>query len=146
VDHFLRHPFVHELMSLRLDVSNFAIAGSGPIFARGWIDDPGDIDIVARRSAWRTAAEIGEVAAAPYSDARRISLFDGHVDVYDGWFPHRWSVDSLIDEADFLGGLRFVRLDIIAATKRMLDRPRDLLHLRIVAEHTRQAPCRAAGT
>jgi hypothetical protein len=127
-------------MSLQLDPENFVIAGSGPIFARGWIDDLGDIDVIARGSAWNAAAKIGKAIVRPHSSVQRISLFDGDVEIFDGWFPERWSVDWLIDGADVICDLRFVRLDIVAATKRMLDRPRDLMHLRMLAEHTRDTP------
>ena|SRR5215469_10481175 len=137
---FLSHPFFRELMSLQLDRENFAIAGSGPLFARGWIDDPSDIDVVARGSAWEAATQLGKVVPAPYSDVRHVTLFDGDIDILNGWFPERWSVDYLIDEADVICDLRFVRLDIIAATKHMLARPRDLIHIGIIAERTQQEP------
>jgi hypothetical protein len=135
---FLKHPFFQELMSLRLEPDNYAIAGSGPLFARGWIDDPSDIDVVARGSAWEAATQLGMVIPAPYSDVHHVTLFDGNIDILDGWFPERWSVDYIIDGADVICGMRFVRLDIIVATKRMLARPRDLIHLRLIAERAQQ--------
>jgi hypothetical protein len=133
---FCNHPFFRELTSLQLDPENFAIAGSGPLFARGWIDDPGDLDIVARGSAWDAAAKLGKVVPAPYSDVQHVTLFDGDIDILNGWFPERWPVDHIIDEADLICGLRFARLDVVVATKRMLARPRDLIHLRVIMEHT----------
>jgi hypothetical protein len=57
------------------------------------------------------------------------------VEVLDGWFPELWPTDELIDEADVIHGIRFVRLAVVAATKRMLHRPRDLEHLAIMAAH-----------
>jgi hypothetical protein len=132
---FLNNPMYQELLSLQLDRENFAIAGSGPLFARGWIDDPSDIDVVARASAWDTAAQLGRVTSGPYSSVHRISLFDGDLEILDGWFPERWSISQIIDEADLICGLRFVRLDIIVATKEMLARPRDLTHLTIIQKH-----------
>ena len=123
---FLDHPLYQELLSLKLAQDNFAIAGSGPLFARGWISDPSDIDVVARGSAWNAAAQLGQVTPAPYSDVHQISLFDGDLEILDGWFPECWPVDQIIDEADLICGLRFVRLDIILTTKRMLGRPERL--------------------
>ena len=64
---FLAHRFFRELRSLRLPADDFVICGSGPLFARGWIDDPGDLDIVARGAAWEIVAGLGTVEAAPYS-------------------------------------------------------------------------------
>jgi hypothetical protein len=136
MESFCGHPFFRELMSLQLDPENFAIAGSGPLFARGWIDDPSDLDIVARGSAWDTAVKLGKVSSAPYSDVQHVTLFNGNIDILNGWFPECWPVNQIIDEADLICGLRFVRLDIVVATKRMLARPRDSIHLRVITEHT----------
>lgn len=133
---FLAHPLVRQLFSLNLPTEHFAIAGSGPLFVRGWIDDPGDLDLVARGPAWEIAAELGgPPRSAPYGDVQRIPLFDGHLEVLDGWFPERWSTDHLIDDADKLAGLRFVTLDVVGAVKRALDRPRDRAHLKIMLAH-----------
>jgi hypothetical protein len=133
---FLDHSYVRELMSLDLDVSNFAFIGSTPIFARGWIRSPSDIDVVARKSAWDTALQLGEASIVPDSNVRKVSLFNGNVEIFDGWFPECWSADEMIDGSDIIYGLRFVSLEIISAVKRRLSRPKDLTHLRIISEHT----------
>jgi hypothetical protein len=135
VNPFLDHPYVRNLVSLDLDASNFAFIGSAPIFARGWIGSPNDIDVVARESAWNTALQLGDVSLVPNSTVRKVSLFDGNVEILDGWFPERWSVDEMIDGSDILYGLRFVSLDIVTAVKRLLSRPKDLTHLRIISKH-----------
>jgi len=133
---FLNHPCVGQLLSLDLDSSNFAFIGSAPIFARGWIDSPNDIDVVARESAWDVALQLAEVSLVANSAVRKVSLFNGNVEILDGWFPEYWSVDEMIDGADVIYGLRFVSLDIIGAAKRLLSRPKDLAHLRIISDHT----------
>lgn len=132
---FLGHPRIRDLLSLGLARADFALAGSVPIFARGWIDDPGDIDVVARGAAWRQVTGLGEVWVKPATGVRRVRLFGGAVEVFDGWFPFRWPVDRLIDEADTVQGVRCVRLDVVVATKRSLARQRDRQHLQIIAEH-----------
>jgi hypothetical protein len=136
MDSFLSYPHVRDLLSLNLNVDDFAFIGSAPLFARSWIEDPGDIDIVARASAWTAVAGLGEVTRIPDSEVRKISLFDGKVEILDGWLPEYWSADEMIDGADIIYGLRFVRLEIIAKAKRLLSRPKDLKHLRIISEHT----------
>ena len=132
---FLAHRFFRELLSLQMPVGDFAVGGSGPLFARGWIADPSDLDIVARGSAWRIAASRGPILPAPYSSARRVRLFDGDLDVFDDWFPEIGSVDELIDGADVLGGLRFIALDAVVLTKRMMGRDRDRAHLDVLRAH-----------
>lgn len=126
---FLEHAFVQELLSLEMPGDHFAIAGSGPLYVRGRIDAINDLDVVARGPAWEIAAAIGVSKPAPYSAVRHISLFQGHVEILDGWFPEYWKLDDLIDGADVMYGIRFVRLEVVLRTKQLLGRPRDLDHL-----------------
>jgi hypothetical protein len=126
---FMEHRLFRELRSLRLPVGDYVIAGSGPLFARAWIDDPSDLDIVARGAAWRQVAGLGPVERARYTSSRCIQLFGGDLDIFDDWFPGMGTVDQLIRDADVIAGIRFLPLDVVVATKRMMGRPRDLAHL-----------------
>jgi hypothetical protein len=85
---------------------------------------------------WEAALRWGKPSPIPDSSVRKVSPFDGNVEILDGWFPERWSVDEMIGGAGIIHGLRFASLDIITAAKRQLSRPKDLEHLRIIAEHT----------
>lgn len=137
---FLAHRYFRELLSLRLPAGDFVICGSGPLYARGWIDDPSDLDIVARGNAWKMAAELGPIEPAPYSAARRVPLFGGDLDVFDDWFPEIGTVGELIENADVIEGLRFVTLDVVATTKRMMGRDRDRDHLAVLRAHGHPVP------
>jgi hypothetical protein len=130
---FAEHPFFGLLGSLHLPPEDFAIAGSGPLFARGWIAEIGDLDVIARGQAWRRICQRGEVEEAPLASVHRVLLFDGKIEVLDGWFPAIWDVNTLIDEADLISGLRFVKLEVVAETKKMLQRPQDIQHLDRIA-------------
>jgi hypothetical protein len=133
--HFRSRPDVAKLLALGLPPDDFAIAGSGPLAVRGWIDDPRDIDVVARGIAWARACTYGTPEPAPYSDSLRVRLWQDSVEILNGWFPEKWTTDEVIDTADTIDGLRFVSLSIIICTKQMLSRPRDLLHLAVLREH-----------
>jgi hypothetical protein len=130
---FAEHPFFGLLGSLHLPPEDFAIAGSGPLFARGWIAEIGDLDVIARGQAWRQISQLGKVEEAPLASVHRVLLFDGKIEVLDGWFPAIWDVNTLIDEADLISGLRFVKLEVVAETKKMLQRPQDIQHLDRIA-------------
>ncbi|MEV6599626.1 hypothetical protein AB0M36_22630 [Actinoplanes sp. NPDC051346] len=133
MNNFREHPDFALLESLALVRGDFAIAGSGPLYVRGLIDDIGDVDVVARGAAWREVCRLGTVVDAPFSTVHRVCLFGGKIEVLDGWFPELWDVDQLIDGADVIDGFRLVRLDVVTATKRMLQRPRDRTHLELLA-------------
>ena len=131
-----------ELLSLDLPRSDYAIAGSGPLFARGLIPSVGDLDVVARGEAWRRVVALGPVDEAPEAGVHRVVLFDGRVEVLDGWYPLVWNVDELIDGAEVIDGMPFVRLQVVEWTKSRSRRPKDREHLRLLAAGT---PVRATG-
>ncbi|GAA0560465.1 hypothetical protein GCM10010172_49470 [Paractinoplanes ferrugineus] len=120
---------------MQLPVKDFVIAGSGPLFVRGWISDPHDLDIVARGSAWQMSKALGAVQKAPYSTTQHVQLFDGNLEVLDGWFPEIWPVDELINTADIIDGIRFMALNVVLETKLMMGRERDLEHVEVLHAH-----------
>ncbi|MEV4756041.1 hypothetical protein AB0J86_13135 [Micromonospora sp. NPDC049559] len=126
---------IREIVRIGLCRDDFVIAGSGPLYARGWIDDPSDLDIVARGAAWSAATRLVPPADAPYSTVQRVVLREGQIEIFDGWFPERWHVDELIDGADLIQGFRFLRLDVVSWYKAHLNRERDREHLAIMAAH-----------
>jgi hypothetical protein len=130
---FTEHPFFGLLGSLHLPSEDFAIAGSGPLFARGWIAEIGDLDVIARGQAWRRICQLGEVEEALLASVHRVLLFDGKIEILDGWFPATWDINTLIDKADLMSGLRFIKLEVVAETKKLLRRPQDIHHLEMIA-------------
>ena len=53
MNHFLRHPFFRKLLALQLPESDYAVAGSGPLYARRFIEEIGDVDIAPSREGLR---------------------------------------------------------------------------------------------
>lgn len=122
-----------DLRSLELPISDYAVAGSGPLFARGLIDGIGDLDVVARGPAWTKALTMGTVEEAPEAGVHRVVLLDGRIEVLDGWYPEVWDVDELIDQADVIESIPFVQLQVVVWTKGRSRRPKDREHLRRLA-------------
>ncbi|MFI2351252.1 hypothetical protein ACH492_30375 [Streptomyces sp. NPDC019443] len=114
------HRFFRKLLSLGFPPEDYVIAGSGPLLAHGIRRDIGDIDVVARGVAWELAAKWGAPQQAPFGWAQHVVLFDGSIEVLNGWFDY--SVDSLIMEAEIFEGMRFMPLERVAEWKvRLLD-------------------------
>jgi hypothetical protein len=126
----LAHPLLRRLICLGLDGHDFAIFGSGPLLAWGLRCDIGDLDIVARGSAWERARTIGVPRSGGISGDPTMHLWGGRIEVYARWFAPLQDTDELIDGADLIGGLRFVRLEYVLAYKRELGRPKDLVDIR----------------
>lgn len=129
MNRFWEHEHFRALLALELPAEDFAVTGSAVLYAHGLIDDPRDLDVLARGRAWERVLELGEPKPTPLADGAEVTL--GDLQFVDNWFPG-WTTDELIDGADVLHGIRFVRLDVIRATKAMLGRPRDLEHVALI--------------
>jgi hypothetical protein len=116
---------VREFLSYDLDPDDYVIAGSGPLLAHGMRAQISDLDVIARGAAWERAVALGERRRPPFGDVSAVYLLDGAVEVLDGWFPERWSVDRLIDGADVIEGIRFLPLRLTLEWKTLLGREKD---------------------
>lgn len=119
------NPLVREFLSYDLDPDDYVIAGSGPLLAHGIREQISDLDVIARGAAWERACALGRRQVAPFGGAMAVYLLDGAIEVLDGWFPGRWSVDRLIDEAEVIEGIRFLSLRLTLEWKRLLRRDKD---------------------
>lgn len=118
-----------RLKALRLTPGEYAIFGSGPLAVRGLIDTVHDLDVVVRGESWDRVREIGVV---------HIKAEDETVDLGNGltfgrsWGYGEFDIDGLIDDAETIEGLPFVRLDAVVEFKKIANRPKDREHLRIL--------------
>jgi len=123
------------LQSLDLPEGAYAVFGSGPLIVRGIIEPANDLDVIARGAAWESAAERGTLVDLPEHGVTIASLFDGAITVGTEWAIGTFEIDELIDTAEIIDGLPFVRLEHVAAYKRLAGRPKDLQHLELLAAY-----------
>jgi hypothetical protein len=110
------------LRGLDLPTADYAVAGSGPMLLAG-LRMPTDLDLVARGEAWRVVCRHGRPRPARSGVGEVVALFGGAVEVFRRW-PGQ-PVDDLIDRADLVDGIRWVRLDDVLRWKRISDRDKD---------------------
>lgn len=125
------------LRLLRLDDGDFAVFGSGPLLARGIIETVADLDVIARGAAWQRAVSVGRLIELP-EGVSVVSCNDGAITIGTTWAYGAVNVDHLIDTADMIDGLPFVRLEHVIAYKRLAGRRKDLDHLDRIAEYRRR--------
>lgn len=118
--------------------SEFVIVGSGRLVATGHRRRMSDIDLVARGHTWQRAGELvklgrGYLEYAQFSGDRVIRLYEGLVEVCDHWFMDGAETDTLIQSAEILDGLPYMRLHDLEAYKRQLDRPKDRRDLAVLS-------------
>ena len=114
--------------ALELIAGDYAVFGSAPLLAYGLIAEVGDIDILATRSAWRSACARRAPVTAPGGD--RVIHLTGDIDIFSGWLG--LDVDAIISRAETVDGLPVAQLSDVAAYKRLLDRPKDRAHLELL--------------
>ena len=117
------------LRSLDLPRGDYAVFGSAPLLMRGIIETVADLDIVSRGRVWEYAVEVGTLTFLAEQRITVCSFFDGLVTIGTSWAYGQLDIDELINTADTIDGLPFVRLGYVAEYKRIAGRPKDLEHL-----------------
>ncbi|MGB5169277.1 MAG: hypothetical protein WBO84_14145 [Acidimicrobiia bacterium] len=133
------HGLFDLLRSLRLPTGDFAVFGSGPLIVRGIIEATNDLDVISREAAWERALRVGELVSLP-DGATIVSCFDGAVTIGRSWAYGDFDIDELIDTAEVIDDLPFVRLEHVVRYKEIAARPKDLAHLELLTEHQRTPP------
>ncbi len=118
-----------RVKNLHLPAGDFAIFGSGPLIVRGIIPASNDLDIICRGNAWKTVQEIGESEFLSDYDVTVVTMCDGRLSFGTKWGIGTFDMNELIDGADVIDGLPFVRLEHVASYKEIRKRPKDLQHL-----------------
>ena len=123
------HALLEVVRGLELPVRDYAIFGSGPLLVRGIIEDTNDIDIVCRGNAWRQAQELGEIVYLDEYDVDVVSIDNQRITIGTSWGIGEFVIDELIDTAEEIDGLPFVKLRHVIEYKMLANRPKDIVHL-----------------
>ena len=127
------HDLFDRLRALNLPSGDFAVFGSGTLAIRGLIDDPADLDILCRGVVWQRISEIGELQQL--EDGTFIaSLDNGLLTFGRTWAIGSVDIDEMIDTAEVIDGLPFVRLEHVVDYKRLRQTDRDREHLALMEE------------
>ncbi len=123
------HKILEVVRSLNLPARDYAIFGSGPLLARGIIDDVNDVDIICRGKAWDIARQLGELVYLDEYDVHVVSIDNQRITIGTSWGIGEFNIDELIDTAEEIDDLPFVRLRYVVEYKKIARRPKDLEHL-----------------
>ena len=124
------------LRSLDLPAGEYAIFGSGPLAVRGIIEHSHDLDVICRGAAWEQVRAAGRMRYLEEYDVQIVEFLDGSITFGQHWGIGDVSVDALIDTAEILDGLPFVRVEYVVDYKRIANRPKDKEHLRAWYSYT----------
>ena len=127
-------PMFRQLKSLNLPPNEFAVFGSGPLIIRKIVAASNDLDIICRGSAWETVQQLGTMAYLETYDVTVVTMFDGRVSFGTSWGIGDFDIDELIDNAEIIDGLPFVRLEHVVRYKLQRASDKDVLHLKALED------------
>lgn len=129
-----RHPLFEELKKLALPQGEYAIFGSGPLWARG-IREGKDIDVIVRGTAWDWAMAHGKLIIKEDSGLECVQFAGGSIEVYRDWYPGEWDIRGLIETAEVVDSIPFVRLEYVVDWKKKMGREKDQKDLVLIQEY-----------
>jgi len=132
--HLPNHSLFEELKKIGLPEGDYAIFGSGPLWVRG-MRESNDLDIIARGSAWEHAKANGMVDVKEECNLERARFADGRIEIYHDWCPGEWNIDELIDTAERVDGIPFVKLEYVIDWKKQKGREKDMKDLILIEEY-----------
>jgi predicted nucleotidyltransferase len=110
-----------QVRELDLPINEFAVFGSGPMAAAN-LREANDIDLIVSESLWdRLARDFPTTVLEDGTQKIRV----GQVEIYNTWHPEVGDLDILIQEADVVEGVRFVKLEKVLEWKQKYGRRKD---------------------
>ena len=114
---------------MELPPDSYAVFGSGPLAAHGLINEIGDLDVIVGETTWRRVERLGTIVM--HGDDPVVELDNG-LSFGRSWAYGDVDIERLIEDAEMINGLPFVRLDAVVEYKRIAGRPKDLRHIGLV--------------
>ncbi|NJP24495.1 hypothetical protein FLW53_09780 [Microbispora sp. SCL1-1] len=114
-----------ELARLNLPNGNYVVCGSAALYVRGLRTRMGDLDVLTRGAAWKVAISLAMPEPALSGHGWRVNHPTHAIEFVDRWTPG-WCTDHLIDTADRIDGIPFMRLGDVLAWKEAARRPKDI--------------------
>lgn len=117
------------LRDIGLPTCDFAVFGSGPLIVRGLISFGNDLDIICRASAWNKVKQVGDLLYLREYDTHIVSVGGGVLTFGTSWGIGQFDIEALIDDAEMIDGLPFVRLEHVVRYKAIRGLPKDKRHI-----------------
>src|SRR3989344_4220256 len=106
-----------RVKELHFHRGEYAVFGSGPMEAHG-LRHAHDIDIIVTSDLFQKCKENPEWIARELRDHHQ-SLKKGDIELYDSWAPDSWDIPAMINDAEIIEGVAFVRLETVLDWKKI---------------------------
>lgn len=122
--------FLSELKRLNLPVKQYAVFGSGPLAVRG-IRDTNDLDIIVKPILWKKLSAIYSPKNSNNNNNKEV-IHIGNIEVFKDWKPWFNDINSLINSADIIDNLPFVRLEYVLKWKKIRNMEKDKKDIQLI--------------
>ncbi len=122
---------LERLRGLNLPSDQFALFSSGPMAVRG-LREPGDLDVLVSKNLWDKLSQKYSVEESWHGG--KIRAIAEEIDAYDATAAPI-SAEELIERADIIDGVRYVKLEDVVAAKKIEAREKDLRDIEIIEEY-----------
>jgi hypothetical protein len=118
-----------RLRQLELPPDSYAIFGSGPLAIRKIIPSCNGLDVLCKPRVWSLVQEMGDSEYLPRYDVTIVNLPDCDITFGTSWGIGEFDIEALIDGAETIDSLPFVRIEHVIAYKKIRSSAKDLAHL-----------------
>ena len=122
-----------QVRDLKVPMGEYVIFGSGPICARG-LRECNDIDLFVTKKFWDSIKETNEWKEGITLKGSQ-NLKKGDVELIYEWKPGEWNVNTLIAEAEVIGGLPFAKIERVIEWKKLMAREKDFKDIKLVEDY-----------
>jgi len=128
--------FLEQLKKLNLPKGKFAIFGSGPLGIRN-IRDTHDLDLIVDESIFDEYKNMPGWESKSFDrDDRHVEMIENsEIEFYKTWGPGDWDTRQLIDNAEIIDNLPFVKLEEVKKWKKISGREKDLKDVQLINEY-----------
>lgn len=126
---------LEELKSFNLPTDQFAVTSSGTLAVRN-LREANDLDVIVSEELWQELIK----NYTPAMDGEMESIDVGNIQfLHKGsWFTG--DNEKMINEADTIEGIRYVKLTEIKARKTGRDREKDIRDVKLIDEYLSSKP------
>ena len=126
--------FLDELKTLNLPADQYAIFGSGPLAIRN-LRDANDIDIIVKQELWDIIAKQHNPQQKETPKGMSTSINIGNLEIYNTWLNLTPKINEMIDSAEIIDNLPFVKLEHVIEWKKFMGRDKDINDLKLIKEY-----------
>jgi len=122
-----------KVKNLKLPAGKYAIFGSGPMAVRG-LREGKDVDIIVSDDVFNAYKNRPDWEVKRFDDDTDY-LNNNGIELWNEWGPGEWDINKLIQEAEIIGELPFVKLEEVLKWKEINGRPKDLEDIKLIKKY-----------